>query len=93
MVNIGGASVSGDAVAGKVRAYIEENLLLNSDDTFSNNWSLIESGILDSTGAMDLIAFLEHEFAIAFSDEDMVPENLDSVDQICSFINLRLSNS
>jgi acyl carrier protein len=83
--------VSDAAVAGRVRAYIEENLLLNSADTFSDTSSLIENGILDSTGAMDLVAFLEQAFAITVNDDDMVPENLDSVDQICGFIKRRLS--
>ncbi len=83
--------MSDAAVAGRVRAYIEENLLLNSADTFSDTSSLIENGILDSTGAMDLVAFLEQAFAITVNDDDMVPENLDSVDQICGFIKRRLS--
>lgn len=69
-----------------VRAYILENLLLGTDDKLDDGASLIVAGILDSTGAMELVAFLEQEFGLTVREEELVPENLDSIDHICRFI-------
>jgi acyl carrier protein len=70
-----------------IRNYILENYLftddqsaLNSDDSF------LEKGVLDSTGILEVIYFLEETFGIKISDEEMIPENLDSVKNIVAFI-------
>ena len=69
-----------------VRTYIIENMLLGHDSGFENNTSLLDAGILDSTGAMELVAFLEKNFNISVQDEEISPENLDSVERICAFV-------
>ena len=48
--------------------------------------SLIEAGVIDSTGVLELVGFLEEEFDIRIEDEDLVPENLDSIDNIIRFV-------
>lgn len=70
----------------KVRNYIIENLLLGIDQDLGDANSLLECGILDSTGAMELVGFLEEEFAINIADKEITPDNLDSVDRICALI-------
>ena len=70
----------------KVRDYIVQNMLLGADEGLGDDVSLIENGILDSTAAMELVAFLQATFGIEISDDEIVPENLNSVDNICNFV-------
>jgi len=75
------------SVEQKVRLYILENFLFTDDETALNSAdSFLEKGILDSTGILEVIYFLEDDFGIKVDDEDMVPENLDSVNNIVKFI-------
>ena len=53
---------------------------------FDENTSLLESGIIDSTGVLELVQFLEDRFGITVEDSELVPENLDSIDRICAFL-------
>lgn len=74
-------------IENKVRAYIEENFLRSSGGgSFSNDDSLLESGILDSAGIFELVVFLEKEFAVTISDEDIIVDNFDNVTCITKFI-------
>ncbi len=71
----------------KLRDYILENYLFTSDQSaLVNNDSFLEKGILDSTGILEMIYFIEDEYGIKVEDEEMVPENLDSVDKITTYI-------
>ncbi len=75
------------SVEAKVRGYILENFLFTDDPSaLDNSASLLENGTMDSTGVMEVINFLEEEFGITVEDEEMVPENLDSVDNIVAFV-------
>ena len=87
----GGASQTGPAqdsfsIAATVRTYIIENFLLGNANGFADDTELMESGILDSTGAMELVAFLEKTFNIPINEDEILPENLNSVNQICAFV-------
>lgn len=71
----------------QVRDYILENYLFTDDQSALNNGdSFLETGILDSTGILEVIHFIEEDFGISVEDEEMVPENLDSVERIVAFI-------
>lgn len=71
----------------RVRAYILGNLMFSSNDAdLANDASLLERGIIDSTGVMEVILFLEEEFGIKVRTEDMLPDNFDSVDNIVRFV-------
>lgn len=70
----------------EIRAFIVENFLLGKDSGFDNGESLLESGVIDSTGIMHVVAFLEERFAITVEDEDMVADNLESVNRIAAFV-------
>jgi acyl carrier protein len=71
----------------QVREYILENLLFTSDNaTLANDDSFLEKGIIDSTGILELIFFLEQQFEIKVFDTELVPENLDSVNKIVTFV-------
>ena len=78
-------------IAAAIRTYIRDNFLFGSDAQLSDRASLLEAGVIDSTGAMELVAFLETQFGIVVDDRDLVPENLDSIDAITSFVSRRLA--
>lgn len=76
------------SIEAKLRHYILENYLFTDDQSQLNNAdSFMEKGILDSTGIMEVIFFIEEEFSVQVADEEMIPENLDSVDNLINFIN------
>ena len=60
--------------------FTEDESALKSDD------SLLDQGIMDSTGVLELVAFIEQQFGISIADDELVPENLDSVNRIVEFI-------
>ena len=70
----------------RVRDYIIENFLLGGDQDLSASQSLLDSGIVDSTGVLELVGFLEQSFGIEVQDADLVPENLDTVANITAFV-------
>jgi acyl carrier protein len=71
-----------------IRDYILENFLFDSDDgTLSDDASFLDQGIIDSTGIIELINWLEITFSISIGDKEMLPENLDSINKILVFIN------
>lgn len=71
----------------KVRDYMLDNYLFTDDQSsLSNDDSFLDKGIIDSTGILEVIYFLEEEFSIQVEDEEMVPENFDSVNNIVKFI-------
>ncbi|MBV2089688.1 MAG: acyl carrier protein [gamma proteobacterium symbiont of Stewartia floridana] len=71
----------------QIRNYILENYLFTDDQSaLDSGDSFLDKGILDSTGILEVIYFLEDEFSIKVEDTEMVPENLDSVNNIVAFI-------
>jgi len=74
-------------IQAQVRGYILENLLFSSDATeLPNDASLLDRGIIDSTGVLEIVLFLEGEFDIQIKASEMLPENFDSVDNIVRFV-------
>jgi acyl carrier protein len=74
-----------------VRRFISDNFLFREDvDAFSDDDSFLEAGIIDSTGVLELISFLEAQFSIEVADEEMVPENFDSVTRIVAYLQRKL---
>jgi acyl carrier protein len=81
-----------DNIENAVRSFIEENFLFRSDRAaLSDTESLLDSGIMDSTGVLELVAFLESAFPIQMSDAEIVPENLDSITSIAKFLKRKLA--
>lgn len=76
------------SIEDKVRECILDNFLFTDDQSvLSNEDSFLDKGIIDSTGILEVIFFLEEEFGVKVDDEEMVPENLDSVNNIVKFVN------
>ncbi len=77
---------------GKIRGFIFENFLFDAeDDALKNETSFLEEGIIDSTGVLELVDWLEEEFDIAVEDDELIPENLDSVNFLAAFIGKKTS--
>ena len=70
----------------KVRGYIVENFLFGQGNDLQDDTSFLEKGILDSTGVLELVTFLEESFSIKIEADETLPENLDSIDSICAFL-------
>jgi acyl carrier protein len=71
----------------RIRQYIVDSILMTGDGhDLSDQASLIERNILDSTGVLELASFLEDSFGIKIADEELVPANLDSVAAIASYV-------
>ncbi len=75
----------------QIREYIVENFLLGDGSKLTPTQSLLGTGVLDSTGAMELITFLESTFKIAVDDKEVVPANLDSVANLVAFVERKLA--
>lgn len=73
-------------IASTLRAFVRENFLFGQDTPFSDDDSFLGLGIIDSTGVLELVAFLEKQFEIHVDDEELVPENLDSIRNLVHFI-------
>lgn len=70
-----------------VRQFILTSFLFTDDESqLADHASLLEQGVMDSTGVLELVAFLESQFGIAVNDSELVPENLDSVERIVAFV-------
>jgi len=70
-----------------VRTFIQENFLFGNDDAFKDDTSFLNEGIVDSTGILELVSFLEEEFSITVEDEELLPENLDSINNVVTYVN------
>ena len=66
--------------------FIVENFLFGTPPTFSNDDSFLEKGILDSTGVLELIFFLEKTYGFKVEDSELIPENLDSINNLGEFV-------
>lgn len=75
------------SIEANIRQFILDNYLFTSDQSaLANDDSFLKRGIIDSTGILEVIQFLSDEFGVAVKDDEMVPENLDSVNNLVAFV-------
>jgi acyl carrier protein len=70
----------------EIRDFIVNNFLFGEADSLQDDNSFMEGGILDSTGILELVTFLEGTYGIKVQPQEMVPENLDSVNRAAAFV-------
>ena len=71
----------------QLREFVVENFMMGQDASeLSDSGSLLELGIIDSTGVLELVGFLEEKFAITVDDDDLIPDNLDSIDNLVNYV-------
>jgi len=74
-----------------IKTFVVENFLFGSEDGLKNETSFLDEGIIDSTGILELVTYLEEEFSITVEDEELVPENLDSIDNVTAFLERKIA--
>ena len=71
----------------KLRKHILETYLFTTDDSaLANDDSFLDKGVMDSTRILELVMYLEEEFDLAIADEELLPENLDSINNLVNFV-------
>ena len=79
-------------IATKITALITDMFLLGRPTSLAPSRSLIEAGLIDSTGMLELVEAVERCFGICVDDSDLVPENFDCIDNIVRFVQRKLSS-
>jgi acyl carrier protein len=74
-----------------VRQFIIDNFLFGNDDGLQDSDQLRQKGIIDSTGVLELIAFVEKTFELTIDDREIIPENLDTIERIADFVQAKKS--
>ena len=70
----------------KVREFVVENFLFGNGEVLKYDTSFMEEGIINSTGILELVFFLEETFGFSVEDDELVPENMDNLQNIALFI-------
>ena len=70
----------------EIRKFIVDRFLFRENKTIDGDASLLEAGIVDSTGVLELVAHIEQRYGIKVEDDELVPENLDTVNGLCAFL-------
>lgn len=80
-----------DTQKSKIREYIVENFLFGRGDGLRDDSSFLDEGIIDSTGVLELVGYLEQEFAVTVEDDELVPENLNSINNLAVYIDKKVA--
>ncbi len=74
-----------------MKEFIIENFLFGDDENLTEDTSFLESGIIDSTGILELVNFLEESFEITIEEEELIPENLNSLKNINQYLRRKIN--
>lgn len=80
-----------DGLESKIRQFIADKFLFGDDRQLSDNGSLLDAGIVDSTGILEIVAHLEGHYGIKVNNDELIPENLDTITSIAVFLKNKLS--
>jgi acyl carrier protein len=75
-----------DTLKTEIRAFVVKNFLFGKDEGLTDDTSFLEQGIVDSTGVLELVAFVQERFRIKVEDSELIPDNLDSISCIAEFV-------
>lgn len=79
-------------IENKIKSYIAKNLLFSGDEfKYSNDVSFLEEGIVDSLGVMELVSFVEDQFGVTVDDQEITPDNFDSVSKLAVYVRSKLN--
>lgn len=79
-------------VRDRVRSFVTSNFPVADPAALQDEVSLLDTGVIDSTGVLEVISFLEGEFGITVKDDEMVPANLESVHNITMYVGRKLAS-
>ncbi len=78
----------------QIRRYVLENFLFSDDESkLQNEASFLEEGVVDSTGVLELVLFVEETFDLTVEDDEILPENFDSVNQLAAYVRTKQGDS
>lgn len=77
----------------KIREFLTESYLISEEDKLQDGDSFIEKAVLDSTGVLELVAFLEEAFSVSVDDTELTPENLDSISLVAGFVRRKMASA
>ncbi len=75
-----------------IKEFIIENFLFGDGENLEEDSSFMENGIIDSTGILELITFLEEKFGISVQDDELIPDNLDSLNNVVGYLERKLKS-
>ena len=85
------AHASGESIEARIRDHIVRHLLFSGDEfPYSDDASLLEEGIIDSLGVMDLVSFAQESFGVPIEQEEVIPDHFDSVHKLATFVRRKL---
>ena len=77
----------------EIREFVVNNFLFGDGENLKDDTSFLDEGIIDSTGILELITFLEEKYTITIGDDEVVPENLDSLQNVAQFLKTKTDMS
>jgi acyl carrier protein len=78
----------------QIKSYIAKNLIFSGDEfNYPDHASFLEEGIVDSLGVMELVSFVEDKFGVKVADQDITPDNFDSVTKLSAYVQRKLNGS
>lgn len=77
----------------QVRDFVTANFYVADPASLEDRTSLLDHGIIDSTGVLEVIMFVESTFGVTVEDSEMLPENLDSIERIAAFVARKTSQA
>ena len=79
-----------EQLAKAIEEFVVESLLFGQSDMLTPEASLLERRIVDSTGILEIVAFIEEHFRVRVEDEELVPDNFDSIARIAAFVTRKM---
>jgi acyl carrier protein len=79
-------------IENEVRQFVVDNFLFGEGADLTNTESLLERAVIDSTGVLELVGFVEQRYRIAVADHEVVPANLDSIERVVRFVQRKRLN-
>ncbi len=81
-----------DSIEAKIRTYIAKNILFTGNGyPYADDASFLNEGIVDSMNVLELVTFVEQDMGVTVADQDIVPDNFDSVSKLASFVRRKSS--
>lgn len=74
----------------RIREFVTSNFFVSDAARLTDDASLLDLGVVDSTGVLEIIGFLEQAFGLTVEDDEIVPANLDSIDRIAAYVGAKL---
>lgn len=70
----------------KIAQFIQENFIVGLDEELQDDDSLLEKGVIDSTGVLELVGYVERTYGFAVADDEVLPDNFDSINNLAAYV-------